>query len=123
MRKTLFTLSIILLALGLQACSPHPGAGHWQAREDSTSRFDKILVEFDGKAQLIPGDPKAETQRCFWSGKNARAIQLQCTEGDDTGLEFVYLLSVDATGSEPIATLSLDSKPIGAYRRQQQKQE
>jgi hypothetical protein len=123
MKNIVFLLSAVLVALGLQACSPHPGAGHWQAQDGSNSRFELITVEFDGKADLKPSDEKAENQRCFWSGKDAQTIQLQCTQGDDSGLEFLYLLSVDTSGSEPVATLSLDAKPIGVYQQRQEAQQ
>ena len=120
MKKTLLLPSIVLTALGLQACGPHPGAGIWQAEKDSNSRFTTIEVEFDGMAQLTPTDAKAEAQRCFWSGLDADTIQLQCTVGDDSGLEFEYLLSVDPDSRPPLATLLQNAKPIGSYHRQAQ---
>ena len=123
MKKPLLLLSLALLTLGLQACSPHPGAGHWQAQNGSDSRFTHITVEFDGKADLKPSDAKAENQRCFWSGKDAQTIQMQCTIGDDTGVEFQYLLNIDTGNGEAIATLSLDGKSIGRYHRLQQTQQ
>jgi hypothetical protein len=42
---------------------------------------------------------------------------LQCTQGDDTGVEFFYMLTVDASGAEPVASLTLGDKQIGDYRR------
>jgi len=118
MKKTLLLLSIVLTALGLQACGPHPGAGHWQARDAGNSRFTTVNVDFDGMAQLTPANNKDEAQRCFWSGLNADTIQLQCTLGDDSGLEFNYLLSVDPDSQPPLATLLQDAKPIGSYDKQ-----
>ena len=118
MKNILYMLSVILFTLGLQGCSPHPSAGHWQAVENSDSKFSKISVEFEGRAELLPTDRTAETQRCFWAGKTSDTIQLQCTQGDDTGVEFLYLLSVDSSGSEPVASLSLGGKQIGEFRRQ-----
>lgn len=118
MKNTLYVLSVILLTLGLQGCSPHPGSGHWQAVENSGSKFSKISVEFEGRAELLPADTAGETQRCFWAGKTADTIQLQCTQGDDTGVEFLYLLSVDSSGSEPVASLIQGEKQMGVYRRQ-----
>ena len=120
MKNTLYICLTILCALSLQGCSPHPGAGHWQAVENTDSSFSKITVEFEGTAELLPTDRAAETQRCFWSGKTADAIQLQCTQGDDSGLEFLYLLTVDSNSNEPVATLTQGSRQIGVYRRQPQ---
>ena len=118
MKNTLTIFLMLLFALALQGCSPHPGAGHWQAVENSASKFSKISVEFEGRAELLPTDTAAETQRCFWAGKTAEVIRLQCTQGDDTGVEFLYLLSVDSSGNEPVATLTQDGKQMGDYRMQ-----
>lgn len=118
MKNIPYMLSVILVTLGLQGCSPHPGAGHWQAVENSDSKFSKISVEFEGRAELLPADTTAETQRCFWAGKTADSIQLQCTQGDDTGVEFLYLFTVDSSDDEPLARLTLGDQRIGAYRRQ-----
>ncbi len=120
MKNTLYICLTILFALGLQGCSPHPSAGHWQAVENSDSKFSKISVEFEGRAELLPIDTAAETQRCFWAGKTAEAIRLQCTQGDDTGVEFLYLLSVDSSGDEPVASLTQGDKQLGVYRRKSQ---
>ncbi len=117
MKNILYMLSVILFTLGLQGCSPHPGAGHWQPVENSDSKFSKISVEFEGRAELLPADKAAETQRCFWAGKTADVIRLQCTQGDDSGLEFLYLLTVDSSGDEPVATLTQGDKQMGVYRR------
>jgi len=121
MKNIIFALFLTVFALGLQGCSAHPGAGHWLAVENTDSKFSKITVEFEGRAELIPTDSTAETQRCFWAGKSATAIQLQCTYGDDSGVELKYLLSVDSTGKEPVATLSLADEQLGVYHRQLQK--
>lgn len=117
-KSTLYKLSAIPVILGLQACTPHPGAGHWQAIENSDSKFSKIMVEFEGRAELFSADAAVEAQRCFWAGNTSSSIKLQCTQGDDTGLEFIYVLKVDARGTEPIASLTSGDQRIGSYRRQ-----
>lgn len=118
MKNTFYVFLVMLFILGLQGCSPHPGAGHWQAVENTDSRFSKITVEFEGRAEMLPADKLAETQRCFWAGKTSDTIQLQCTHGDDSGVEILYLLRVDSSGNEPIASLTLGGKQIGSYRGQ-----
>ena len=120
MKNALATILIVTLVLVLQGCSPHPGSGKWQAVADSQSRFSKLDVQFEGKAELTPTDAAGETQRCFWSGKTAETIRLQCTQGDDTGLEFNYELTIDANNGDPRATLSESDKQIGVYQKQKQ---
>ena len=117
MKSNLYRLSAILLILGLQACSPHPGAGHWGAIENSGSKFSKLVVEFEGMAELLPADKTAQGQRCFWAGNTSNSIKLQCTQGDDTGLEFLYILTVDTSGAEPVASLASGDMQIGSYRK------
>ena len=117
MKNTMYKFSAILLVLGLQACSPHPGAGHWGAMENSGSKFSKIMVEFEGMAELLPADAATQAQRCFWAGNTSDSIKLQCTQDDDTGLEFFYLLTVDSSGAEPIASLTSGKDRVGSYRR------
>ncbi len=120
MKNALFALLTLTLALVLQGCSPHPGSGKWQSVADTQSRFSKLDIQFEGRAELTLTDTAAEIQRCFWSGKTAETIRLQCTQGDDTGLEFNYELTIDANNGDPRATLSESDKQIGVYQKQKQ---
>ena len=107
---------VFLLALGIQGCAPHPGSGHWQTRDATGGLFSTVSVEFDGKAQLTFVDSTKEPLRCFWSARSTDAIELQCTQGDDTGLEFKYLLTIDQPANNPLATLTENGKPRGTFQ-------
>jgi len=112
--KPLFLLLLTLCTLG---CTPHPGSGRWQAMDGSPGSFRALTVEFDGKASLQPTDDSAEAQRCFWSARDPDNLELQCTQGDDTGLEFTYLLTVNQQAGKTQAVLTEGDRQLGVFEQ------
>lgn len=110
-------LVLMLLSLGILGCTPHPGSGHWQATEGDSGSFGELSVEFDGKASLQPTDSSAEAQRCFWSARDANSLELQCTQGDDTGLEFTYRLTVNQQAGKTQAVLTAGDRQLGVFEQ------
>lgn len=71
----------------LQACSGHPGAGHWESSlEAPISRYSALELEFDGKGTLHPnklvqGQEEKADLWCIWQAKSATALDVQCGDG------------------------------------------
>ena len=108
--KSLMALTAILIS----ACSAHPSSGVWIA-SDQAAHFSRIAVEFDGKAELFIPDRENYLYRCFWSGRDATSIRLQCSSADNEQDNPEYLLSV---GQDGMAELSLQGDSLGRYSRQ-----
>ncbi len=103
-----------MLGSGLAGCSAHPGAGDWAAVDAGQTPFSKVLVHFEGRAELFDSKSGAESHHCFWGGKSATEIQLDCTTPQDTETRIHFSLNVDKEGS---AKLIKDGAVIGLYKR------
>jgi hypothetical protein len=104
---------VLLATAGLAGCSPHPGAGNWAAADPATP-FAKLLVHFEGRAELVDAASGAESHHCFWGAKNDGEIQLDCTTPEDTETRIRFNLRVEGDGT---AQLFRDEALIGRFRR------
>jgi len=88
---------ILLLPLFLTGCGGHPAAGTWQIQDGSASRYARLVVQFDGKAEFFRGNEEEPAERCFWAGESADSITLQCVDAAN-GEERHYRLKVSKGG-------------------------
>lgn len=78
--------------------------------------FERIEVMFDGKADLFRKGAKQAAYRCFWGGDSAQSLRLTCTTGQDSGIEYHYVLKVVATDQ---ANLEQNDQLLATYSRRQ----
>ncbi len=107
-----FTLLIIL---SLIACSPHPGAGNWQADGSNSLNVSRINVVYEGTADFYVEGHEASIRRCFWSAIAEQTLQMQCVFADNIDKKVNYQFIVTKKGH---AKLMLDSKLIGLFTAQ-----
>jgi len=124
----LSTSAILLSATLLQACSGHPGAGHWESSiESSNSLYSALETEFDGKGalhpnQLVPSQEGKEDLWCIWQAKSATALDVQCGDGsaEKTNIKF-ELVVTESQGAESKvyahANLLQDGKVVATFNR------
>jgi len=72
------------------------------------------MVHYEGRAELIDAKTGADSHHCFWGGKSAREIQLDCTTPQDTETRIRFILQV---GEDGIARLLKDDVDIGEFKR------
>ncbi len=87
-------VSLLFLPFLLAACGGHPGAGTWQYTNGG--EYQRLVVQFDGKAEFFRPGQEEPAQRCFWAGDSARSIVLQCVDAANPDLERKYRLKVTA---------------------------
>lgn len=104
----------LLLGAGLAGCSGHPGAGNWESAGPADAPFSKLLVHFEGRAELIDAKTGADSYHCFWGGKNAEEIQLDCTTPQDTETRIRFSLQVTGDGN---ARLTRDGVQVGLFTK------
>ncbi|MDX2502927.1 MAG: hypothetical protein QNL62_00420 [Gammaproteobacteria bacterium] len=113
------TISLILLlvtfSLMMSGCSPHPGAGKWQADGSNTLNVSRIKIVFEGQADLYIDGHEDSIRRCFWSAKDKRTLQMQCVYSDNTDKKEAYQFTVTETGQ---ARLSQNDQLIGLFSEQ-----
>ncbi|WP_029135105.1 hypothetical protein [Sedimenticola selenatireducens] len=114
MRKIGMAGLIFLLTAGLVGCSGHPGAGNWESTGPVDAPFSRLMVHYEGRAELIDAKTGADSHHCFWGGKSAREIQLDCTTPQDTETRIRFVLQV---GEDGIARLLKDDVDIGEFKR------
>lgn len=105
---------VSLLAAGLTGCSPHPGAGNWEAVDPAATPFSRVQVHFEGRAELRDAASGADSHHCFWGAKDAHEIQLDCTTAEDTETRLRFRLRVEGDGT---AQLLREEVPVGRFRR------
>ena len=105
---------VLLLGGGLAGCSGHPGAGNWESVGSADGPFSKLIVHYEGRAELFDAKSGAESHHCFWGGKSASEIQLDCTTPEDTETRIHFVLRVDGAGS---AQLLQDEVGVGQFRK------
>ena len=105
-KKTLLVLSIILIS----ACSPHPGTGTWLA-ENNKAEISKLVVNYDGKAEIYLNDSKKAEWHCFWAGLDKKELSLTCTPASNPDNEESFSLKLDKTNdSSPPQTSKKQAK-------------
>ncbi len=101
------------LTLLLAACSPHPGAGRWEALEENESGIHELVLAFDGRAQFATAHPKA-SWHCFWNARKARLAELSCTPSSHPDNKTSYHFRVE---ENDIGILGRDGKVMARFRR------
>lgn len=108
------TLLTGLVAFGLVGCSAHPGSGNWGLVDPADGAVSKVIVHFEGRAELIDAANSEASHHCFWGGKSDTEMQLDCTTPQDTETRLRFYLSVD---NQDQATLIHEGRQIGRYKR------
>ncbi|MCU7835542.1 MAG: hypothetical protein KZQ83_09860 [gamma proteobacterium symbiont of Taylorina sp.] len=112
-RIKLTLLSFISLLI-ISACSAHPGAGTWKTETDNSLQLSKIVVTFEGTADLFSRQSETAIRRCFWSAAAENQLQLQCVHADNTGIKETYQLTIIEKDQ---AKLTMDDKLIALLRK------
>ncbi|MCW8890773.1 MAG: hypothetical protein OQL20_08965 [Sedimenticola sp.] len=108
------TLVAALVGLGLVGCSAHPGSGNWGLVEPTNGAVSKVIVHFDGRAELINAANGEASHHCFWGGKSGTEMRLDCTTPQDTETRLRFYLAVD---NQDQAILIYDGRQVGRYKR------
>jgi len=84
------TALLIISLFMLSACSPHPGAGNWQAEGSNSLNVSRISIVFEGTADFYIDGEEEAVRRCFWAASAENAMQLQCVYAEDTDKKVNY---------------------------------
>lgn len=133
MKKSIKLAAAIASVILLQACSGHPGAGHWQVSSEVastdpvSSQYSELEIEFDGKGTLhpnkaIPGQEKQADLWCVWQAKSAIALDVQCGDGSAEKTNIEFELTVTGEKQEGAhaynqASLSKDGSIVASFTR------
>ncbi len=112
-RLLLLTIPVALV-LTLTACSPHPGAGNWQADAENAMNISRINVVFEGTADFYTPGREDSIRRCFWAAIGERSLQFQCVQSDNTDIKETYQFFVSPTGK---AELKQNEQLIGVFNK------
>ena len=92
------TGALLVTALLIAGCSPHPGAGTWVPLAGAESRYERLEVMFEGRAEFyLPAAEEADL-RCFWSGESGRDIALQCSSAGNPDVDLHFRLKTRQSG-------------------------
>ena len=86
-------LAAALLAF-LSGCTPHPGAGTWVATGENKGGVSRLVAHFEARAEVSLSGQEKGTLRCFWAGRSADSIGLDCNPAGNTGPKRIYSLVV-----------------------------
>ena len=115
----LHSVSRFFLLFGLivivTACSPHPGAGNWQADSDNALKISRINVVFEGTADFFTNGREDSIRRCFWAAIGKQSLQFQCVQSDNTDIKETYQFFVSPTGK---AELKRNEQLIASFTKQ-----
>lgn len=111
--RSLTALPILLAALLLQSCSPHPGAGSWVPIESSNAPFSEISVSFNGQVELFVPQREGHAYRCFWAGTSSDTLNFDCISADDETVKPQYSFKIAQNG---VAKLFEATTPLGEYQ-------
>lgn len=128
MNKSIKLAAGIASIILLQACSGHPGAGHWQTSTDAaSSQYNSLEIQFDGKGTLHPnkaivGQEAQPDLWCVWQAKSAIALDVQCGDGSAEKTNIKFELTVTGEKQEGAfaynqASLSKDGSVVATFDR------
>jgi len=83
--KTIFILFTLILITG---CSGHPAAGEWVS--NTQTDITKIIINFDGKAEIYEKSQKLAKYHCFWAAYDKSGINLNCGTKSETEETFTF---------------------------------
>lgn len=89
---------ILLPALFLAGCSPHPATGTWSGAATASAQFHRLEVTYEGRALLYAAGEDTAGRHCFWGGESAQSIAMSCTPAFNPELEEHYRLVIGADG-------------------------
>jgi hypothetical protein len=98
MKKARALSLIMALVFSLSACSPHPGSGAWVPVGENSSGFSRLVVHFEGRAELFKPGVEGDALRCFWGGESGNSIFLDCSLAENAEVKVRYGLEVDEDG-------------------------
>ncbi len=104
------SITFLLTGILLSACSPHPGAGVWQANNDNVFNLGRLQIGYDGRAEFSSNNNLLQADKtmpqhnhiikagirwhCFWAAITSDKLRLDCTPSTDTEQERVFFLSI-----------------------------
>ena len=109
--KSIYALVLLIVIASITACSPHPASGVWQTTDLNDYGITKMIVAFDGKANLTTDNA---TWRCFWSAKTKTEMSLECTPSSNPDNEQIFIMLVKEPG---VAELRKGSESIASFIR------
>ncbi|NRA85493.1 MAG: hypothetical protein HRU22_17475 [Gammaproteobacteria bacterium] len=98
MKINLKYLAVLSLPL-MVACTGHPAAGKWQLNSASEYQYSRLVVNFDGKAELYKKDQAIAWLHCFWTASAADAIGLECASADADAANEKFFFKVSGENS------------------------
>jgi len=106
--KATFILFTLILITG---CNGHPAAGEWLS--DTQTSPMKIVINFDGKAEIYEKSQQLATYHCFWAAYDKNSINLDCGTKKETEKAFTFeMTSSSAELKEGQALVSTFTKVI-----------
>ena len=111
---TALTAIILGLLALLVGCSPHPGSGTWVATGENEMGFSRLVVQFEGRAEVFASGQEKEMLRCFWAGESAQSIRLGCASVQDADTKLSYSLALTGTDR---AQLLQSGNGVAEFRR------
>jgi len=112
--KLNFILPFTLVFISLTACSPHSGAGKWQAIDDNQYGIKDLSILFEGKAEFISTKQDIATWHCFWGAESQTVAVLNCVPSSDTERREKFEFVVQSTEQ---AQLHYKGEMIANFKR------
>lgn len=93
--KLSYTALLLSLSVFIMACSPHPASGVWLTADDNDYDISKVVIGFDGRANLISQKLNNTEWHCFWSAVTKQEILLNCTPSTNPENEQRFTVKID----------------------------
>lgn len=113
--KSFFTPLLLIVALLLSACTPHPASGFWKTTQDNVYGITKLVIGFDGRAEFVTNKQDNATWRCFWSAIDERQARLKCTSSKNPEQDEDFILTIN---NQSQAELKHNDKQVASFTLQ-----
>lgn len=91
-------LAVLALPL-IISCTGHPAAGQWRLSDPGDYQYTRLVVNFDGKAELYKANVKNAWLHCFWTARADDIIGLKCGSADENAANELFDFKVSAKNS------------------------